>query len=384
MKKDKNLVKQEADKLYQEIVDNGYDKDIAKKISDDMRDKGGYLFNKSHSQSYAIICFITAYLKHYYPVVFFKALFNLNKDKSGMINKYIVDAKDFNIEILPPDINKSEINFSISDNKILFGLSAIKGIGELFAEEIVNERKNNGNFTSLQDFVTRTKAKKTQIISLIKAGAFPTKNKKKTLERYFMSEYPKREYKPVKSIPSPYSKLLDYNIDINNYRDGKVIDKDRLLQDLNIVKERLFNETEDVKLKKYQFECSEKYLKNEEFWEFEALQIFLNNNPFDKVYNLIQPFEEINLGDKCTIVGIISKVQKKKDKNKKQFAYVNIYSSFGLIEGVAWHSVLAEYEDLLKNGSQVALLVRKDGEDKVVIEKVKSYNIWLQQKNKQR
>ena len=78
------------------------------------------------------------------------------------------------------------------------------------------------------------------------------------------------------------------------------------------------------------------------------------------------------------MVGIIAKVQKKKDKNGKQFAYINIYSSFGLVEGIVWHSQLKQYEDLIKKGQQIAILCKKDSEDKVIIEKVKTYNEWLE------
>ena len=78
------------------------------------------------------------------------------------------------------------------------------------------------------------------------------------------------------------------------------------------------------------------------------------------------------------MVGIIAKVQKKKDKNGKQFAYINIYSSFGLIEGIVWHSQLKQYEDLIKKGQQIAILCKKDSEEKVIIEKVKTYNEWLE------
>ena len=80
----------------------------------------------------------------------------------------------------------------------------------------------------------------------------------------------------------------------------------------------------------------------------------------------------------CTLVGIIAKVQKKKDKNGKQFAYINIYSSFGLVEGIVWHSQLKEYEDLVKKGQQVAILCKKDSEEKVIVEKLKPYSKWLE------
>jgi len=380
-KKDKNLVKEESDKLYQEIIDNGYDKNIAKQISDDMREKGGYLFNRSHSFSYAVICFQTAFLKTYYTIYFFKALFNLNKDKAGMINKYVLDAKKFNINILPPNINKSDINFTVYDLSILFGLSAITGIGESFANDILSKR--NSGYESLNDFISKVNPKKTQVISLIKSGAIPSKNKKKTLIKYLMSIYTASEFKPVNTIPSPYSKLEPFGLLVDDYRDEKrKVNKDRLLNDYNAKREEIFELENSQKLKEYQAQCNEKYLQNEEFWEFEALQIFINENPFDSAYNFLTPFDEVENGDKCTIVGIISKVQKKKDKNKKQFAYINIYSSFGLTEGIVWHSQLKEYEEFIKKGQQLALLVKKDNEEKVIVEKIKLYSEWLLQQRK--
>lgn len=380
-KKDKTLVKAEADKLYQEIIDNGYDENIAKQISDDMREKGGYLFNRSHSFSYAVICFQTAFLKTYHTIYFFKSLFNLNKDKAGMINKYVLDAKKFNINILPPNINKSDINFTVYNLSILFGLSAITGIGESFANEVLIKR--NSGYESLDDFIFKVNPKKTQVISLIKSGAIPSKNKKKTLIKYLMSIYTTTEFKPVNTIPSPYSKLEPFGLLVDNYRDEKKkVDKDRLLSDYNKKRKELFELESSQKLKEYQDQCSEKYLQNEEFWEFEALQIFINENPFDSAYNFLTPFDEVENGDKCTIVGIVSKVQKKKDKNKKQFAYINIYSSFGLTEGIVWHSQLKEYEELVKKGQQLALLVKKDNEEKVIVEKIKLYSEWLLQQQK--
>lgn len=71
-------------------------------------------------------------------------------------------------------------------------------------------------------------------------------------------------------------------------------------------------------------------------------------------------------------------MQKKKDKNGKQFAYINIYSSFGLVEGIVWHSQLKQYEDLIKKGQKIAILCKRDSEEKVIIEKVKTYNEWLE------
>ena len=122
---------------------------------------------------------------------------------------------------------------------------------------------------------------------------------------------------------------------------------------------------------------TEKYLTNEDFWEFEALQIFINDNPFDFAYTILPNFEDIEIEQECTIVGIIAKIQKKKDKHGKQFAFLNIYSSFGLVEATIWHTQLREYEDIIVKGNQIAMLCKKDGDEKVIVKKIKSYSMWL-------
>lgn len=378
-KKNIELVKAESAKLYQEIIDNGYPENIAKQISDELSTKGGYLFNKSHSYSYAVICFQTAYLKTYYSKYFFKALFNLNKDKAGMINKYILDARQFGVPVLPPNVNKSDMNFSVSDDAILFGLSGIKGIGEKFATVIINERKDG--FKSFSDFIERVKPQTTQVIALVKSGAIPTKDKRKTLIKYIKSLYEPLKFQPVKSLPTYNVLQNDWNINIEDFRIGQKkynYDKEALLMEYNKRKKRVFDLNQETRFQKH-IEKNKKYLENEQFWEFEALQIFINNNPFDIAYKFLDQFEDVEIGNKCVIVGIIAKVQKKKDKNKKQFAFVNIYSTFGLVEGIVWHTQLKEYEDLIKNGKQLAWMVKKEDKDKVIVEKVKPYDVWIKE-----
>ncbi len=382
-KKSIELVKQESAKLYQEIIDNGYSEEIARIISDDLSTKGGYCFNKSHSYSYAVLCFQTAYLKAKYPVYFFKALFNLNKDKAGMVNKYIIDSKQFDVSVLPPHINKSNINFSVCDDKILFGLSAISGIGENMAQELIENRQSNGKFENFDDLLNRINLTKAQVISLVKAGAIPTKNKKQFLVKYLKSLYTPLEFKPVAKPPSYLELINKWDMDIEQYRIGTKkydYDKEAILKAFNELKRKEFDKSQEERLQKH-IDSNSKYLENEQFWEFEALQIFINDNPFDKAYQYMErQFEDVPLGDKCAIVGVISQVQKKKDKNKKQFAFINIYSSFGLVEGILWHTQLKEYEDIVKKGSQIAIKCKKDAEDRIIIERMKPYSQWLKEK----
>ena len=377
-KKNIELVKQESAKLYQEIIDNGYSKELAKQISDDLSTKGGYLFNKSHSYSYAVLCLQTAYLKCHYSKYFFNALFNMNKNKPGMINKHILDAKQFGVEVVPPNINKSKMNFSVSNGKILFGYSAITGIGETLAEAIIQERELHGKFSGLDNFIERVQPTKAQIINLVKSGAIPTKNKKNFLVKYLDSQYQRSEYKPVATLPTKLKLLHDWNINSDNYKIGKKVDKERVLEIYNEKKKAKFEEEQDTKYKAYIDECTEKYLKDEAFWEFETLQIFVSDeNPFAKAYEILDDFSEFENGDKCVIVGIISKIQKKKTKTGSQFAFANIYSGDGLIEVVLWPDALQKFQNLIVKGQQVAILGKKEGEDKMIVDKIKSYDQWI-------
>lgn len=381
-KKIVELVQKESEILRGEIVANGYPKEIADKIANELSQKGGYLFNKSHSYSYAVLCFETAWFKAHYPTYFFKALFNQNKDKAGAINKYILDARYFNVDIMPPNINHSGMNFTVDKDKVLFGLSAIGGIGESLSKQIIEERENNGIYKSFDDLIQRLSLSKASVIALIKSGAIPCKNKREKLISYLKSEYQPLKFSQVQSLPT-YKKLEeDWNINLKKYvipSSGKriVYDKEALLAEYNRLKKIQFEENQKIRFQKY-IDDNKKYLEDEQFWEFQTLQVFINDNPFDAAYTFLTPFEDVPDGEKCTLVGIIAKVQKKKDKNGKQFAYINIYSSFGLVEGIVWHSQLKEYEDLVKKGQQVAILCKKDSEEKVIVEKLKPYSKWLE------
>lgn len=377
-KKNIELVKQESAKLYQEIIDNGYSKELARQISDDLSTKGGYLFNKSHSYSYAVLCLQTAYLKSHYSKYFFNALFNMNKNKPGMINKHILDARQFGVEILPPNINKSEMNFSVVDNKILFGYSAITGIGSTLAEAIINERNANGKFKDFANFIERVQPTKAQVINLVKSGAIPTKNKKRFLIKYLSSMYQRSEYKPVSTLPPRLKLILHWNIDTADYMEGRKVNKERVLEVYNEKKKAKFDEEQNAKYQAYIDECNEKYLKDEAFWEFETLQIFVSDeNPFAQAYEILDDFSAYENGDKCVIVGIISKIQKKKTKTGSQFAFANIYSGDGLIEVTIWPDALQKFQNLIVKGQQVAILGKKEGEDKMIVDKIKDYNQWL-------
>ena len=334
--------------------------------------------NKSHSQAYAVICLQTAYLKAHHPLAFFKAMLNLNKAKVGKVNKIMVDARSFDIQILPPSINRSGMDFTVSNGKILFGLSAIGGIGNTLAETIIAERDRNGKFKGLDDFTSRVRATKAQIIALVKSGAIPTKNKRIFLEKYIASGLEQSEFKPVSTLPTKAVLLSKWDIDTEHYKVGKKVDKETVLRIYN-EKRRVVHETEKLKKKEaYMAEQTTKYLQDEELWEFQTLQTFISDpNPFEKAFAYIKDFSEIEEGDSCVLVGIIAKIQKKKTKTGMQFAFVNLYSGDGIIELTVWPRVLSDYQDLIVKGSQVAVLGKKEDESHVIASDFKPYKQWL-------
>lgn len=371
-KKDIDLVKKESAKLYQEIIDNGYSEEIAKEISDNLSTKGGYLFNKSHSALYSILTLKTAYLKKKYPVEFFCALLNQKRDDYGALNKYIIDAKNFGVGLLPPHLNKSDRGFKVSDNQILFGSEAIKGVGEKFVDVLIEER-HKGNFKNFNDFYERMNPSNAVVIALTKAGAIPCKDKRQFLLKFADKQFERKPYKPVVSLPKLSVLKEQYGIDTDIIKD-----KEERLMLYNKKRENEYIETQKVKYNKSMQEFSDKYLQNEKFWEFEALSVFINNNPFIEAYKYIDaPFEEVEEGAKGLVVGVIANIQKKKDRNGKQFAFLWMYSAFGLIEVICWHSQYKQYEDLIKRGSQIAILCSKSDE-KAVAKEMKTYDQWLE------
>ncbi len=150
-------------------INRGISEDVANKIFDKMVDFAKYAFNKSHAELYSITSFKTAYCKYYYPAEYLCSVMNY-AEKIDELKDDIQDARDFNIEVIPPDINYSQSNFSVVNNKILFGLSRIKGVGSA-ANEIIRVREEQP-FSGIKDFMLRCRINVKALSALIDAGAF--------------------------------------------------------------------------------------------------------------------------------------------------------------------------------------------------------------------
>ncbi len=155
-------------------IKNGIEREAAEKIFDEMTDFAKYAFNKSHAAAYAIVAYQTAYLRTYYPVEFMAALMTSVMSFPDKISEYIAACRKMSIQLLPPDINESFHNFSVSGGKIRYSLSAIKNVGAGNVKALVSEREKNGNYISMTQFLNRLSGElNTRTIeSLIKAGAF--------------------------------------------------------------------------------------------------------------------------------------------------------------------------------------------------------------------
>jgi DNA polymerase-3 subunit alpha len=174
-KKIKSLLDEQEAKLMSGMAKNGIPERTAKQIWEMFPSFARYGFNKSHAACYALIGYQTAYLKAHYPEEFMAALLNSELDDIERISFLIQEAKQSDIDILPPDVNKSFVTFTPEGEKIRFGLSAIKNVGTEITKSIIEERARGGPFKNFEEFLMRIQHKdlnKKSLESLTKSGAF--------------------------------------------------------------------------------------------------------------------------------------------------------------------------------------------------------------------
>jgi len=182
-KKIREEIEQQEENFCSGAKKNNIDRAISKKIFEQIVHFGGYGFNKSHAAAYGLIAYQTAYLKANYPLEYMSALLSSEIGRSSVkkeeedskLVSYIREAKNMGIEILSPEVQKSDVMFSIEGDAIRFGLLSIKNVGELAAKNIVSVRRRDGTFKNLLDFYSRTDTRQVNrrvLESLIKAGAF--------------------------------------------------------------------------------------------------------------------------------------------------------------------------------------------------------------------
>ncbi len=182
-KKIASVMDAEKDKFMAGCAKNEIDPKKAEYVFDLMAKFAGYGFNKSHSAAYALVAYQTAWLKAHYPAQFMAALLSCDMDNTDKVVRYINECKEREIEVLPPDINESYRDFTVIEDRIRFGLEAVKNVGGSALESIIETREAEGPYKSLVDFCQRVDGRKVNrrvIESLIKAGAFDSLGAKRS------------------------------------------------------------------------------------------------------------------------------------------------------------------------------------------------------------
>lgn len=332
--------------------------------------QAGYSFNLGHSTAYGLLSYVTAYLKYYFPKEFMTALLISEIGDYEQTTKYINECNRMGINVLPPDISLSEKYYTVAGDGILFGFESIKGVGESAAEIIIKER-NIKPFESLKDFISRCKVDATTVIALIKSGAFGSE-KDEFLLQYAKLDAPKHNFKPVRTLPTK-STLYDLGI-ISSEEEFK--DKEICLAKYNQLKKNEYDEKFNKRTEKHFNEFTEKYMSIPEMYEYETLSIFINGNPFDNVKQYFTKFEEYEDNSKCVVCGTITSIKRKKQKNGKQYAYLEVLTpEEGMIEGVVFNTQLVRYQEVIVKGSNVVILAEKSG-GQFKTDKIKTLDQW--------
>ena len=308
----------------------GYDYDTASKLFDLIEKFAGYGFNKSHSAAYAMVTFQTAWLKTYYPNEFMAALLTSDKDNTDKVVRYIDEVKRMGIELSPPDICDSQLEFSAitKDDKeiILFGLGAIKGVGEAAIHAMLEEREENGDYTSLQDFVNRiepSKVNKRVIESIIKSGGF---------DRFGYSR----------------KALLDQiELIIDTAKKASEAKKNAFGS--------LFGDDAEITTVELNLNNSQEY-ELKEILEFEkdTLGFYVSGHPLDEYremldglnYTLSSEIENIKDGSYAIFIGKVEEIQKKISKKGNQFGIVNLMDFHGNIDIMLFSDKLEQLEEM--------------------------------------
>ena len=321
-KKIKNLLDEQKEKLINGMIKNGIDKNIAYKIWELFPSFARYGFAKAHAASYAIIGYITAYLKTHFPVEFIISLLNLATNDIERINFLINEAKKLNIKILPADINLSYQNFTVEENNIRFGLLAIKNIGLNIVNTIIEERIKNGPYQNIADFLTRIQHRdlnKKSLESLIKCGVFDSLN----IERG--------------QLLSNLEELLKFN---------QLIKKSNNQNHLNLFGSKI-NNLNQLKLKPAKNIDKKTILR----WEKELIGLYLTDHPFkeyqSKIKDKIIPIKNINQNikqnTKIKTAGIVSNIQKIITKNGKPMLFVTLEDLSDKLEILVFDNILKKY-----------------------------------------
>ena len=349
-------------------IRNGIDKDAAEKIFDEMAEFAKYGFNKSHAAAYAVIAYQTGWLKYHYPVQFTAALITSVMGNSSKVAEYILNSKKMGIEVLPPDINESDVSFTVKDNKIRFGLAAVKNVGINAINSIIENRSAKGAYESLHDFVNKVDlgmVNKRTVESLIKCGAFDSLNVYRS------------------KLIAVYERLMDCTHDQRKTNvEGQISLFDNGACQLSI--------DEDI------YPALDEYPQNIMLtMEKEMLGLYISGHPLleykeeldyktsiNTAELIREPVEDMNLeedtfeldGKRVIMGGILESIKTKTTKNNSMMAFAQLEDLYGTIEIIIFPRPYEAYKDLLKSDNIILvegkISIKEEENAKIICEKI--------------
>ncbi len=350
-KKIKKLLMAQKDKFIDGAVKNNIGRDIAQKIWAWIEPSARYSFNRSHAASYATIAYQTAYLKAHYPVEFMAAALTSERSDVDRIAVLIEECKKMEIEVLAPDINESFMNFSVvpKKNQIRFGLLAIKNVGINVVEAIIKERKAEGPYASIQDFIFRANSKelnKKSLESLIKAGVFDKLEERNVL---------------LNNLEKLLETARENQKNKNNGQKG-LFDGMTYIATLALAKTEPAAESEKLN------------------WEKELLGLYVSGHPLKNFGQVLEkkslPITQISqnlVGKLVKIGGVISGIKKIITKTGRPMLFVNLTDQHDKIEIVVFPSVIERNPALFQENKVVFVSGKvdmRDGQPKIICNEI--------------
>jgi len=312
-----------------------------------------YGFNKAHSASYGRVAYQTAYMKANFPTEYMTAILSAESGDVEKIAEIVRECENMNIKVLPPNINESFKLFTYIDPKtIRFGLYTIKNLGSDIGEAIIEERKKNGKFKSISDFLDRIKHKnlnKKSMEALIKSGSMDDFAERGTL--------------------------------LTNLEDMLAYNKEGEKQNANQIS--LFANVAEVKAPEFKLRNSAPAKQSEKLaWEKELLGLYISGHPLDRVkdklkdkpVNIKKIKEELTNGLPITIGGMIVASKTVITKKNEQMAFLTIEDLTGTIEAVVFPKLFKDSGAILLPEKCIAFSGKisvRNGEKSIIIEAVK-------------
>lgn len=348
-------------------IKNGIDEQTAISIFDEINDFANYAFNKSHAAAYAFVTYQTAYLKTFYPVEYMASLIS-SIDDLDKINHYIANCKEMGIDRLPPDVNKSEDTFTVENNSIRFGLSAVKNVGRAMILNLVSERKNNGEFKTFSDFIDRMAGRdmnKRALEGLISCGAFDSMGVKRS------------------QLLAVYEKALDGTAKAARDNVAGQMSLFDTIEDQSEMQFPNIDELDKKTMLKMEKQSTGLYFSGHPMEEYTDKIKKLTKYNISDVLTSVHKDEDGNYhavegglqdGDMMIICAAIASRKNKTTRSNAQMAFLNVEDVYGSVECIVFPKVLNEFSPLLQEDNLVAiacrLSIREDEAPKILMQSV--------------